>query len=285
MLKLDDILFKKLPDEYTSDLKIYASNNISIAKPDKFITNVESCFNNYHISIPTVTPPPTKIGSRVYEFKANRAMVLNPGQPILVTEDVPTKEYIAIVVNKKFMQEIAYNACGKTDVQFILDNYVVSRRLMNSIEEFIYEATNKLSNFTLMLDSLSIQIAVQLLREIDSNITSKISKKVYSDKPHINKAIEFIEEYYNSNISIEDLCKVCNLSPYHFIRIFKQETGKTPHEYILDKKIEEAIKLIEGKQYSLNEIAQLCGFISQSHFSTVFRKRIGISPSLYRKQL
>lgn len=285
MLKLDDLLYKKLPDEYTTDLRIYANNNLSIAKLEKYVANIEFCFNNYYIFIPTVTPPPTKICKKVYEFKANRAVALNPDQSILVTEDAPTKEYTSIIINKKFLQEVAYKACGRTEVQFIIDSYVISRRLMNFFEDFIYEAINAQSSYSLMLDSISIQIAIQLLREINSNISNKINGKTYSDKPHINKAIEFIEEYYNSNISIDDLCKVSNLSPYHFIRVFKVETGKTPHEYILDKKINEAIKIIKDKKYSLNEVAQLCGFISQSHFSTVFKKRIGASPLSYRKQL
>lgn len=285
MLTLDNMVFKKLPDEYITDLKAYANNNISIAKPNKFIVKIESCFDNYHISIPTVTPPHTKIGNKIYEFKANRAMALNPGQSILVTQDVHTREYTALVINKRFLQEIAYNACGKTDVQFILDSYVVSRRLTNFFEDFIYEATNMQSNYTLMLDSISIQIVIQLLREINSNILNKINRKVYSDKPHINKAIEYIKEYYNSNISIDDLCKVCNLSPYHFIRIFKLETGKTPHEFILDKKISKALRKIKDGQHSLNEVSQLCGFISQSHFSTVFKKKVGVSPLVYKRQL
>ncbi|MFA5524067.1 MAG: AraC family transcriptional regulator [Tissierellales bacterium] len=285
MLRLDDLLYKKLPDEYTADLKIYANSNLSIAKPEKFVANIEICFDNYYFFIPTATPPPTKICKKVYEFKANRAIALNPEQSILLTEDVPTKEYTSIIINKKLVQEVAYQTCGREEVQFITDSYAISRRLKSFFDDFVYEATNAHSSYSLMLDSISIQIVIQLLREINSNIFNKISCKAYSDKSHIIKAIDFIEEYYNSNISIEDLCKVSNLSPYHFIRLFKAKTGRTPHNYILDKKIEEAIKIIKSKDYSLIEVAQICGFISQSHFSTVFKKRVGISPSSYKKQL
>ncbi len=73
------------------------------------------------------------------------------------------------------------------------------------------------------------------------------------------------------------------MSPYHFIRIFKNETGKTPYEYLVDIKIEKACSLLRRSNLSVTEICFLCGFNSSSHFSTVFKQKIGVSPSMYRQ--
>ena len=285
MFKKDGTLSKGLPPKYNEETKAYSNKNITIMKPTEFIVGVESCFENYHFSIPTVETPPIRIDNRLYNFKANRGIVVNPDQPILVTQSAPAKEYTVLFVDKKFINEIAYSICGKSEVQFVDDNYILSKRTLDSFNNFIYESTNVQPKCNLMLDSISTQIAILLLREVNSNISSKITDKTYSSKSPINKAIEFIEEYYNCNLSLDDLCKVSNLSPYHFTRIFKSETGKTPHEYLLDKKISKALEMIKLNKCSLNEVAQACGFISQSHFSTVFKSKIGVSPSTYKKEM
>ena len=78
---------------------------------------------------------------------------------------------------------------------------------------------------------------------------------------------------------------IANLSPYHFIRVFKAETGKTPYEFLLEIKVEKAIELIKARKYTITEIAMMCGFTSSSHFSNVFRKIKGISPTDFIKYI
>lgn len=285
MSKTEGILLRGLPADLPAKPKVYANHNIAILKPNQFIVNKECYFEQYHFSVPTVTPPPLYIGKKQYSFKANRILAINPDQSILAKHEAPAKEYTALFINKRFLQEVAYTISGKTDVQFDQSNHIISKRLRDSFESFICESVSIDNGSSLMLDSISTQIAIQILREIQSNITNKMVEGECIDKPHAKKAIEFIEEYYNSDLSLHDLCNVTNLSPYHFIRVFKMETGKTPHEYLLDKRIQKALEMIQRNQYSLSEVAQTCGFVNQSHFCTTFKKRVGVNPSLYIKGL
>jgi len=77
---------------------------------------------------------------------------------------------------------------------------------------------------------------------------------------------------------------MANFSPYHFIRVFKSETGTTPYDYLLNSKIEKAKKILEEEEKPITEVCFLCGFFNPSHFSTTFKKKVGISPYKYRRQ-
>ena len=90
--------------------------------------------------------------------------------------------------------------------------------------------------------------------------------------------------YYNSNIKIDDICNQINISPYHFIRMFKAKTGTTPHEYLLGIRVNKAEEMLKKGIYSIEEVARLCGYIDASHFSSYFKRVLGVTPSAYKKK-
>jgi AraC family transcriptional regulator len=279
---------RELTVEMPINTNVFYNNNTIIVRPNIFIANDENCFSDYHFSIPSTTTPPIRIGKKEYNVKANRVLTLNPEESIIIKNsagNLPTKEYIVLFINKKFLQEISYEIYGKTYVSFANSNYTINNTMRYAFELFAKEFKNAHAGNALMLKSLSTQIAIGLLRGLKSNMCNKVNGKSYDGIHYIDKVIDFMEENYNSAISLEDLCRVANQSLYHFIRVFKQETGKTPHEYLIDIKIRKAEEMMKRKEHSLSEIAQLCGFINQSHFCTVFKRKIGESASAYRKKL
>jgi AraC-like DNA-binding protein len=72
------------------------------------------------------------------------------------------------------------------------------------------------------------------------------------------------------------------LSPYHFLRCFKKETGSTPHKYVLAVRINTAKHYLKNTSMSVKEIAAKCGFSSESGFCISFRHITGISPGEFR---
>ena len=275
-------------------IKVHSYKELSVVKPSFYIVNMECSFENYHFVLPTDEAPPLRIGKKEYNMRGHRIMPINPGQTLKVeTNKIKTmgenphfassKEYIALFINKRLMQETAYNAFGRTEVVYYNHCNVASNRIKELLNNYTIEYDNNSQGRSLMLDSISILIMIQLLREVKNNIAVNSIGNDYMEKSRAQGAIEFIREFYNSDIRLEDLCKIANLSPYHFIRVFKGETGKTPHEYLMDVKIERAQELIEANEYTLGEIAGLTGFVRQSHFSAVFKKKIGVSPLVYQK--
>ncbi len=85
----------------------------------------------------------------------------------------------------------------------------------------------------------------------------------------------------DTKITLKDVAKVAYMSPSHFSRIFKQETGKTPMDYLSLIRMERVKKLLLAGDKSITEIAVECGFGSSSYLSACFHKKFKISPSAY----
>jgi len=88
----------------------------------------------------------------------------------------------------------------------------------------------------------------------------------------------------NGPISLRELAQDCGISSGHFSRSFKQTTGQTPHQWLLDQRVEHAKRLLRSKS-SLTEVAGACGFADLSHFIRVFTQRTSQSPTAWRRAL
>ena len=96
---------------------------------------------------------------------------------------------------------------------------------------------------------------------------------------------EFVEEHLEENISIQALANIASLSMYHFARAFKQSEGMTPHEYLIQRRVQRTKDLLAETNLPLSEIALASGFSDQSHCARRFREHVGVTPSSYRWSL
>jgi len=85
------------------------------------------------------------------------------------------------------------------------------------------------------------------------------------------------------DLSISDLANACGLSQGHFSRAFRQATGKPPHRWLLEQRVERAKNLLAHTEDSISDIALACGFVDQSHLTRVFVNAIGVTPGAWRK--
>jgi len=92
-----------------------------------------------------------------------------------------------------------------------------------------------------------------------------------------------VDANLESNIDLADLAAVANLSRCHFARAFKQSVGATPHDYLVQRRLERAQELLADTEMPLAEIALATGFSDQSHFSRRFREHLNASPSAFRR--
>ena len=90
---------------------------------------------------------------------------------------------------------------------------------------------------------------------------------------------------FDSDLSLQALANESGYSRVHFVRMFKAATGSSPHNYLLNLKLERARELLKIPSMSLIDIALDCGFSSHSHMSRLFHRFVGITPSAYRRRL
>lgn len=157
-------------------------------------------------------------------------------------------------------------------------NYEISFRRFfeNILREFEANEDYSLS----YINSLATILMIYVLRKYDSEIIISHEKKV-------NRQIDYIKNYmdnnYSEDIKLEDLANMAYMNKFHLISEFKIAYRVTPIEYLILKRIDVTKNLLITTNYSMEEISSLVGFNSQSYFNQVFKKKVGITPSQYRR--
>ena len=95
--------------------------------------------------------------------------------------------------------------------------------------------------------------------------------------------IEFINNNFNKNHSIQDYANLCNLDKYYFIKVFKEHTGVSPHLFRTKIRIEKAKEMLAGTDMTNSKIAEAVGYSNSYYFSRIFKTHTGFSPEAFRK--
>ncbi len=130
-----------------------------------------------------------------------------------------------------------------------------------------------------LLTFLLLELLIQISRQI-GRVHRR--KDIYLDM-QMELAIQFFNDHYHTEISIEEYAASRGMSVSWFIRSFKQYTHTTPMQYLVERRMTNAQVLLETTNYSISEIANLVGYDNPLYFSRIFKKQKGMSPSDYRK--
>lgn len=93
----------------------------------------------------------------------------------------------------------------------------------------------------------------------------------------------FLDKNYGETVSINELCEGLGISYSHFYRRFKQQTGKSPQEYLIHVRLTAAAEFLQNSQASIREIAEYCGFQDERNLQRMFSKNFGMTPNAYRE--
>ncbi|WP_236600903.1 helix-turn-helix domain-containing protein [Ktedonobacter sp. SOSP1-85] len=102
------------------------------------------------------------------------------------------------------------------------------------------------------------------------------------DSRSLHWMLSYLSFHLAEPISIADMARYAHLSPAHFSRIFRQQFGLSPHQYLLRLRLQHAQMLLQQTDLTIERIAKYCGFADAHHFSKTFRKNVGCSPGFYR---
>lgn len=112
-----------------------------------------------------------------------------------------------------------------------------------------------------------------------------ISKREEQTSGVITRAKAFIAENYSKDISLDDVSRFVDISPYYFSKLFKEETGENFIEYLTNIRIERAKQLLQSKEVSIKNICVETGYSDPNYFSRIFKKQVGITPTEYRDKI
>ena len=155
--------------------------------------------------------------------------------------------------------------------------------IRNIVKRIIESATKKELGYTLEVKGLLLILFSILYNQ---NYIFKIEEKgakAVQKQIAIRNVLNFIEENYNKEITTEKLAKIAGYSEYHFIRFFKEQTGRTCKDYVNSIRLEKAANLLLDTSLSITDITFAVGYNDLSYFIKVFRKKYGIPPHRYRR--
>ncbi|MBQ8596970.1 MAG: response regulator [Lachnospiraceae bacterium] len=117
------------------------------------------------------------------------------------------------------------------------------------------------------------------IMDASQNVLSKRAEKSGSI---IETAKDYINHNYHKDISLDEVSRVVNISPYYFSKIFKEDTNENFIEYLTGVRINKAKELLDTTEYSMKEICSMVGYSDPNYFSRSFKKNVGVTPTEYK---
>lgn len=122
-----------------------------------------------------------------------------------------------------------------------------------------------------------------LLKEILCFLVRKSHRPKTAKEDLAEKLAQFLQQNYDRPLCNEEISAAFGYHSYYLNRVFKEETGMTLHQGLLQGKIRVAKRLLRGTSLSVSAVAAECGFAERTQFCTLFKKHTGRTPSAYRK--
>ena len=151
-----------------------------------------------------------------------------------------------------------------------------------------YDTSAQTSNYVERYMNMELWEKMELrgaMLMIMSHFIREAKPHIWTSDERMKQVLRYIHEHIADRIDVEDLADMASITKTYFIRLFKQEFGLSPVQYINLKKVERAQLLLYTTDCSVKEVAYKLGFSDHSYFIRLFHKVAGITPQEYRRQL
>lgn len=226
----------------------------------------------------------------VYEVEAGDVIMCNPGvkhQNILVNVKEPTVEFFAGFTDFHFKNMPPNSVVLKNGSYVLHTNSDVKQEISRHCYEMIAENEACQVGKYFMLKAHLMQILLLMIRDIsEAEDTGQkgCNFESYNKSYAVKKIINYLNENYENKISLDQIAHNMYLSPVYISKIFKEETGESPINYLIKIRLEKARDiLLNSDGGSIKSTANSVGYEDVYHFSKLFKKYYGISPLYYKK--
>ncbi len=231
------------------------------------------------------------IDGKEYDVEAGDLLICNPRVKhthIITNPKEPTIEFISGFTDFHF-KNMSPNSIELPDGGYILHT---TAELKQEISKHCYamiaeRESNQVGKY-FMFKAHLMQVLLLVMRDIAG--ADKLEQKgctfeSYNKSYAVNRIINYLNENYEQKISLEQIAHNMYLSPVYISKIFKEETGESPINYLIKIRLEKAKDiLLNADSSSIKNIANQVGYDDVYHFSKLFKKYYGISPLYYKKR-
>lgn len=194
-------------------------------------------------------------------------------------------EFLVLSLEKEFFARVAYDSVDLQQ-QEILPQFAAQDSLIQQIGLTLKsELASGEMGSRIYIESLATTLCIHILKHYSASSGTIATYSEGLSRLQLRQAVEYINQNLEKDLTLAEIAAVVGMSMYHFSRLFKQSTGFSPHQYVLNSRIDKAKRLLAITEEAIDQICQQVGFQTQSHFTNVFRKLIGTTPKAYRKQV
>lgn len=209
------------------------------------------------------------LNDNTYHVKKNRVHICSPG-------DVRNSE---LPFKTKFVKFYAEGQLA--DMLSAAPKYFRVYRsfeALSLLDEIIMLHTSEDCDELLLQGKLLTYISLLLDEANNSQKANSYKRKI------VIQAQSYIKEHFSEQIKLADIAKEVNLSPNYFHTLFAEVCGITPHDYLVEHRVNVAKNLLITADISLSEIAERCGFKNQQYLTSVFKAKTGSSPTHFKRE-
>ena len=279
--KMSNIFFNIFPNENFIDLGMYQYGYEQCEPGHSFgpATRNHYLFHYIISGTGTLMADNAKGETQTYSIKSGQGFLIFPGQitTYIADQNLPW-EYVWIEFDGLRVKE----ALDLTELSVNTPVYHshskdLREQLMNEMLYIVHHAKESpfhlIGHLYLFLDYLTQ--------------SAKSKKLVQSSKMsdyYIKEAINYIEQNFQNNITIEDIAAICGINRSYFGKIFRNSIGRSPQEFLMNYRMVKATELLKLTSLSIAEIGSAVGYENQLHFSRAFKTIYGVSPREWRNQ-
>ena len=230
--------------------------------------------------------------SNYFEYLPGESVLVAPGETMVIDfpdADETPSQCVSLTLNPEFVQE------SLNHLNFLAPKVDDSSQWNISLNEFyllnskaLASATNNIMRIAMEDDSHKDVIADFALKELlirlmQTQARNMVEKNTMKSQSRIGFVADFIRKNLHQKLSIDAIAKMAYVSKSNFFKMFKQELGISPNEFIIHERIKKAKELL-NQQNSVSEVAFNTGFSDTNYFIRVFKQVEGVTPKIFQNK-
>jgi AraC family transcriptional regulator len=192
---------------------------------------------------------------------------------------------IAMAIHPRLLTDALEETTHGQEIELTEHWDLIDRHISALAMEMTADLEDSTPAGTLYGESLANALAVYLLRRYAVRPVKAAVYKGGLPPYRLRRVLDFIADSLAENITLSQLAAIAGMSPHYFSELFRQSTSRTPHNYVLLQRIERAKQQLRDPKRSVIEAGLDAGFQNPSHFTRVFRKIVGTTPSNFRADM
>ena len=270
-------------DQYT-DVECYIGPHVAIFVPStgpcKYAITPEHEHPTYSFLLGFDDYCKMELDGRVIQSKPGKVVAVSPdlAHHEIMSETFP--RYMAVLVLRDYFEQ---QLGSYTTDRFVFkgDVFNCPPDLLTYVKDFMFEFQAGLPGCEALLDAMGLKICHAIIRMI---LDIKRPEDRVQLRMQIDRVIQFLHAHFSQKLTVDVMAEQAHLSPSHFSRLFKEETGVTPGDYLMRLRLNKAKQMLMQGEKRVIEVALDCGFSSPSHFSTAFQQQYQTTPKKFMDQ-